>query len=145
MPSVLAAIIFAIWGCDPDEGDFDDREDLSMTVISCELAIAKLAECCDDFEPEVHGQCVDHAYQDTGGGCDSVEVDRGHTLPEMTRAESECVRQSTCADLRARGICETVKTNGARGDWEHTYEFAVDHVSEHDAGTFEHLPVCVSP
>ena len=86
---------------------------------------------------------MDRNYQETSRACESRSIAGGHSLPEMTRAESECVRRTACAELEVRGICAAVQKNGPRGNWKFWSENNVDGVTSDDSGTFDHLPVCV--
>jgi hypothetical protein len=140
--AVFGLLVVVIWGCDPDKTDYDDSEDLNDTVISCEVAIAHLANCCPEFDPQKHGQCTDRDYHQTSG-CESVTTKAGRTLPEMTLEESVCVRESSCESLVNRGVCNVVMTNGPRGKWSYDYRFNADNVHESNSGVYEHATVCL--
>jgi hypothetical protein len=62
--------------------------------LDCEEAVAYLEECCPNF-PSSRISCV---YQETSG-CES-------TGPDISIAESRCVRQKSCSELVRAGICQ---------------------------------------
>lgn len=141
---VLAVFVLIVWGCRA-QGDYDDSDDLTGEVVSCEEAIGHLEKCCPDFDAVRDGQCVDDKYKKTGGGCvydDYTSTTTGYRLPEMTLAESQCVRTSSCDELIAKGICDRVKRNGLRGEEHYVYDEYVDH--QHDAHdtVYPHEAVC---
>lgn len=91
--------------------DFSDYDDLNGAVLSCEEAVAALAECCPGFEPQ-RVRCVDHRYRQTSACTGSVT--EGHELPALDVATSECVRAMSCADLVAGSTCARAPLKYAR-------------------------------
>jgi hypothetical protein len=77
---------------------------LEERTLECEEAIAHLRDCCPGLS----------APAACGDGCSKV------TLSE---AESECIRESDCDELRAADVCGRVETlsaheNDVDGGWE---------------------------
>lgn len=92
-------------------GDFQDHEDLTEEVLSCEDAVAELAACCGVDPHSV--ACVDYAYRETSS-C-SGHVEEGHIHPWLQIGESECVRDLSCDELLASGTCAAAVSR-ARGE-----------------------------
>jgi hypothetical protein len=67
-------------------GCIDRRE------LQCEEAVARIQECC----PHVAA---------TAFHCSHYESGCGEVLPEIDVAQSRCIRDASCGDLEARGIC----------------------------------------
>ena len=59
--------------------------------VSCEEAVAHLDDCCPDFD-ETQLNCT---YADQ---CSNV-------YPDLKVAESECIREASCDEIRARNLC----------------------------------------
>jgi len=81
---LVAALLLgrAIAGCDMDRSE-----------LQCEEAVARILSCCDvDALP---GVACSH-YE---GGC-------GEIFPEIGLDESRCIRDASCGDLEARGLCD---------------------------------------
>ena len=79
--------------------------------LDCEQAALRLEECCPDFDPTMIG-C---SYEWSCGGSDRV--------PVVTSSESDCIRESSCDDLVAAGVCERVlerqaAIDEAYAEWE---------------------------
>ena len=60
----------------------------------CEVATARLAECCPGFDPKLFA-----CYREPG--CNSP-ADR----PDFTEIESRCILKMGCDDLRAIRVCK---------------------------------------
>jgi hypothetical protein len=74
----------------------------------CEEALARLEDCCGP----AHFARVSCSYDK---GCMS-----NPTYPLIGPEESVCIREATCQDLHARGVCERV----AEGGWSSGDEYA---------------------
>ena len=59
----------------------------------CEEAVAALAQCCDGFSPEIVSCRLD--------GC-------ANRIVEVGEAESACIREMSCDELRSHRVCERV-------------------------------------
>ena len=99
-----------------DDGDYERRDDLTEAVVSCEEAYARLQKCCPGYSAWVgydkkRSPCLDLEWQETSSGCFSPStVDRGDTEPLALR-ESECIREMSCEDLVAKGVCARAKSD----------------------------------
>ena len=67
--------------------------------VVCEEAVAHIADCCPDFDPQAgpEGARVSCEYDESA--CDA-------RLPDLSADESACIRELSCAELKERGICE---------------------------------------
>jgi hypothetical protein len=83
--------------CDSDTDDNQFRED----VISCEEAVAHLAECCPEFRPS-SAECRYYYHRNEGcvGPDTTTRID-----PDIDLRESRCIRNQTCEGLAMRGLC----------------------------------------
>jgi hypothetical protein len=84
MVALLAGVLLgrANGGCAMERGE-----------LQCEEAVARILDCC--HLADLPGVECRH-FQDS---CDGV------VLPELDLAESRCVRDATCGELEARGVC----------------------------------------
>jgi hypothetical protein len=71
--------------------------------VQCEETVAHLADCCSDFDPHA----IDCKYI---SGCDS------DTYPVFTVAESRCIRDKSCAEVRRDGVCERTLERQGQSD-----------------------------
>lgn len=62
----------------------------------CEENVSRLEDCCPKIDPR-RLNCV---YQE---GCGTQLV------PVLTEKASDCLRERSCADLQARGICDGIR------------------------------------
>jgi hypothetical protein len=60
--------------------------------LDCEEAVARLRSCCPGFSPDA----VDCRYRE---GC-------GPVYPQISTADSDCIRATACETLVATGVCE---------------------------------------
>ena len=58
----------------------------------CEAAVVHLAQCCPDF--------LVKALYCVRSGCD------GSATPDLNEDRAQCLREKTCAELRALGACD---------------------------------------
>jgi hypothetical protein len=83
--AIVTAIVCILFAC----GHINDDE------LLCEEAVARLEDCCPRFDVRVFN-CRE--YQ----GCyDSVS-------PDLTTKASNCVREKSCEELVAQGLCESL-------------------------------------
>lgn len=83
--------------CDDDTDDNQFRED----VISCEEAVAHLAECCPELRPS-DVECRYYFRRDEGClGPDSTT----RIEPDIALRDSLCIRGLTCEGISSRGFC----------------------------------------
>jgi hypothetical protein len=70
--------------------------------VDCEEAVARLEECCGPIGSEL--------------GCanDGGEACSGGMRPDLDTAQSVCLRELSCNEIRARGMCEAVRTPETR-------------------------------
>jgi hypothetical protein len=83
--------------CDSDTDDNQFRED----VLSCEEAVAHLAECCPEVQP-TNVECRYYYRRDEGclGPDTTTRIE-----PDLDLRESRCIRDLTCEGIRSRGLC----------------------------------------
>ena len=72
-------------------------EGISENELECEEAVKHLLDCCPDDGPIRTISCY------AGRGCD-------HETPELSSAQSVCLRDSSCDALYASGACAAPKT-----------------------------------
>lgn len=90
-------------------GDYERSEDLTMEVVSCEEAYARLEDCCPSFRTPTDA-CRDYRYRRTSA-CNGT-VSTGGTDPNLSIDESRCIRDRSCERLVVDGICDA--WNGER-------------------------------
>jgi hypothetical protein len=73
----------------------------------CEEALARLEDCCGS-EQLARVSCTYHM------GCM-----HSSTYPLIGPEESECIREATCQDLCARGVCERLGEGARRSGGEY--------------------------
>ena len=100
--AIVAALFAFSFRSSAASGDYDRDEDLTMEVVSCEEAYARLEECCPDFDTPINA-CRHNRYRRTS--CDG-QVGYGGTDPIFVIGESECIRDKSCDALMTEGICE---------------------------------------
>jgi hypothetical protein len=66
--------------------------------IECEKALGRLVECCPGLRPPRD----DCSYRESHGCDDSL---LSSEYPVLRLADSQCIQDSTCADLVASGTC----------------------------------------
>jgi hypothetical protein len=91
------------------KSDFPDE-------LACEEAVARLDACCSGFNPSLI-RC-EYQYPDA---CDESDTTY---YPAVTRAESECIRGLSCAEIVASQICARVleqQRYSTRYDSSHQY------------------------
>ncbi|HSN13581.1 MAG TPA: hypothetical protein VLT61_03060 [Anaeromyxobacteraceae bacterium] len=66
---------------------------MERSELQCEEAVARILDCCN--VSDLPGVECSH-FQDACGG---------EVHPELDIAESRCVRDATCGELEARGVC----------------------------------------
>ncbi len=97
----FVALLFAGSGC-------EDNDNLRTDVLLCESAVAHLKECCGTT-PDI--SCT-YAYKDPSPLCISEGCDPAtETFPDLHEADSENIRNASCASLVAQGAC---KNGGSR-------------------------------
>jgi hypothetical protein len=120
----IVALLFAlsIETASGAAGDYDRRDDLTEAVISCEEAYTRLESCCPGYGASADGDhgtspCLDHEWRKTYEGCYSggSSVDTGNIEPLALR-ESRCIREMSCEDLVATGVCDRAKRDATRND-----------------------------
>lgn len=116
--------VLAVLACDT-EYDYSDRDDFTPSVIECEEAYARLADCCPNFpiwkrddDDEHNALCIDFEYESQNTyGCDgNTDHIQGHLRPSLTRAESGCIRGASCNDLVAQRVCDRSRNLEALGE-----------------------------
>jgi hypothetical protein len=65
--------------------------------LQCEETVAHLQGCCPGYDPFLHD--IDCTYKPPGP-CVSEE------LPSVGRGTARCIRDLSCAAIRAEGLCE---------------------------------------
>lgn len=77
-----------------------NRDDVEPVVLACEEAFLRLARCCAgvDF---TNVTCIDETRIDEG--CTTRTTTNED--PTLTRAESDCIRETSCEALVASGVC----------------------------------------
>jgi hypothetical protein len=102
----------------------DDTDNFREDVFACEEAVAHIASCCPQFEPE-QAHCV-YRRERTGscGVYTEIEEDPGVAL-----AEADCLLELDCGALRERGICERALSIRSRTSWE-----SIEHGSHRSNG-----------
>lgn len=76
--------------------------DMRRDEFLCEEAHAHLADCCPGFK--------------TGPGvCEHVDGCDYSDDPDLTPAQSDCLRAKSCEELRDQGICALVTPKDANG------------------------------
>lgn len=68
---------------------------LEGSELQCEEAVARIVDCCG-VRPEV--------------SCSHYANSCGEYFPELDLAESRCIRDASCGDLEARGVCDWAAT-----------------------------------
>ncbi len=127
--------LMAAFAC-KGEGTKDDEEDDNQfreDVIQCEEAIARLERCCPDFEGS-RVLCNYYYSYDTSACGPTTEQS---VRPALSLPESQCVRDTSCDELVARGVCKRAEEARA-----YTQRLVVD---DGDASTTDrqsHPPVC---
>ncbi|WP_394847329.1 hypothetical protein LZC95_07665 [Pendulispora brunnea] len=91
---VAAAVIVVLFACD----DRHDHDNFRGDVISCEEALAHLADCCPGFDPG-RVRCEYNYDEGCAGGSTQVEH------PTLDSDESQCIRNLECSDLIERDVC----------------------------------------
>ena len=82
---------------DDEEDDNQFRED----VIQCEEAIARLERCCPDFDPSRVICNYYYSYDTSACGPTTEQSVR----PALELGESRCIRDTSCDQLVATGVC----------------------------------------
>jgi hypothetical protein len=93
--AAVVAVTFAVRAGLPDDSNF--RPD----VLSCEDAVAHLAECCPQFDPHAV-QCF-YSFQVLSGCGDDLSTDQ--VAPALSPDESACIRAMSCDALRNSTVC----------------------------------------
>ena len=99
---VLAALSLHSHKARSTTDDDQFRED----VILCEEAVAHLQSCC----PSADFSGVKCTYYYNQDDCDGSVTS---TLPGYSTAQSNCIRNASCADLVAIGACASPTDAGA--------------------------------
>lgn len=115
-PPIAVVIVLVTLGVSAKASNTRDDNDLDMTVLSCEEALGKLEECCPGFDPETI-TCMDQTFDVTGCGVHQ----QGRRLPAYTRKESECIRETSCDELR-KSVCKRAAAATERGGYRETTE-----------------------
>jgi hypothetical protein len=104
----------------------------STREVACLEAMAKLEECCPNFDASEQGLRTPD-FDISKLNCDTVlvreagcETDAKWRTPVTTVAESACIEATSCEALRQRGVCERVMRVRYRG-----YDSAYDQ-DDHD-------------
>jgi hypothetical protein len=141
-----AAGIIAAFGCSNEDDDIDNREDLTVEIISCEEAYARLEDCCPGFDAELTGGCVDHDVKKTTQRyCSSTTSwEEFREKPSMSKAESQCVRDRSCAELVHGGVCDRAQKAGRRrhGGSGSSSTFDIEGPPSHSEINEDHPSVC---
>lgn len=131
----FALVLAAVFACEGQETKDDEEDDNQFRedVIQCEEAIARLERCCPDFDAS---RVLCNYYYSYDTGCGSTTEQSVH--PALDLSESRCVRDTSCQDLVARGVC---------GRAEQARAYSTRRVADSDGGlsTSEkdsHPPVC---
>jgi hypothetical protein len=107
-------------------------EPFQESVIYCEEAVARLGSCCPTFD----GTPVVCSFRHSGeGGCG--EGWRDNEDPALSLAESRCILDMSCEDMRSKGVC-------SRAQKARPYLTKKRYVDggDIDTGSRSHPPVC---
>jgi hypothetical protein len=91
--SLLVALLLGCTGIREDE-------------LACEDAVSHLQACCPGFT----GSNVDCTYEE--GGCE-----RSAVFPELNVNQSACIRNESCSELRATGVCARAAAMPSSRSW----------------------------
>lgn len=84
-----------------------DDDNLREDVLACEDAASHVRTCCS--QSLVVSCRYDYMHVDNSYSCDGTDDDYTTTVrPDLDLAEARCVLASSCADLRARGVCDRI-------------------------------------
>ncbi len=96
LPVSTASVVFVLLACgDP----------LRQDELDCEEAVSVLASCCPSFDAH-EIRCIYNAAE----GCETQAV-----YPDITIAESACIRGRSCSELVASGVCARGQQAGQVG------------------------------
>lgn len=122
-----APLLLLVFGCE-DDWDRSENTDLSIAVVQCEEAYARLEKCCPGFmggqlgENEWWGAlCEDFSYEKHNSyGCDgNTDTLKGHIQPALNRAETTCILDTSCETIRETGVCTRAAKATARGEGDY--------------------------
>ncbi len=84
------------WGADEE-----DDNNFQQDVIECEEALAKLDQCCPDFDST---RVLCNYYYAFSGGCGSSTTEK--VSPAFNKEESNCIRDTDCNTLQTKNVCK---------------------------------------
>ena len=99
---VAGAVFSVLIACSGSE--VHDHDNLREDVLYCEEALSALKACCPNFDARSISCEYSYDYVPTT----SCAVDNSQTiikLPDFGLAESQCLLNTTCGALKARGAC----------------------------------------
>jgi hypothetical protein len=99
--AALSLVLVIAGSSNVARADETDDEQFREDVIQCEEAIARLEDCCPDFDSS---KVLCDYYYDYDGGCGSSREER--IEPALSKSESQCIRRTSCGDLVAQGVCK---------------------------------------
>jgi hypothetical protein len=96
--------------------DDNFRED----VFACEEAVARLAECCPNFDGKDIKCTYYYSRNETVNDCNGqTSVTTVQVEPAITTASAACIERTACADLVANGVCARALVAKSRGYTEY--------------------------
>ncbi len=81
--------------------DREDDNNFQQDVIECEEALAKLDQCCPDFDSS---RVLCNYYYAYSGGCGSSTEEK--VSPAFSKEESTCIRNTDCNTLQTKNVCK---------------------------------------
>jgi hypothetical protein len=129
----FALFVAALLACSSN-GDETDDNNFREDVIECEDALDRLIACCPGFDASPV-LCNDYYHHTSGCGSSTTES----VAPALSQDESACIRDRSCEELVADGVCE--RAQAARPD---TYRSQTDdeYPSSPNVTQHHHEPVC---
>lgn len=98
---VVSLAVCTLLACGGADGDEHDDNNFRDDVIECEDALAHLEGCCPGFDAK---PVLCNFYYDKSTGCASSTTTS--VEPAFNVQESACIRDTSCAALVERKVCE---------------------------------------